>query len=94
MKLACVASRVLGVSGRAMLDALVAGTRDPEVIADLARGKLRRKLPALKEALDGNFSGHHALIVSHILAHIDYLDEVIETLSGEIEERLPVRRQG
>ena len=88
VKLACVASRVLGVSGRAMLDALVAGTRDPEVIADLARGKLRRKLPALKEALDGNFSGHHALIVSHILAHIDYLDEVIETLSGEIEERL------
>jgi transposase len=51
VKLSCVATDVLGVSGRLMLDALVSGTKDPEVLADLARGVLRKKLPALKEAL-------------------------------------------
>jgi transposase len=79
---------VLGVSGRLMLDALVSGTTDPGVLADLARGLLRKKLPALKEALTGNFRPHHALIVSHILAHLDYLDETIEQISLEVERRL------
>lgn len=60
VKLACVATDVLGDSGRAMLDALIAGTRDPEVLADLARGKLRNKIPGLQRALTGRFSGHHA----------------------------------
>ena len=55
IKLDCVATDILGASGRAMLDALVAGTTDPEVLADLARGKLRQKLPALREALQGRF---------------------------------------
>jgi hypothetical protein len=53
IKLGCVATDIMGKSGRAMLDALVGGTKDPEVLADLARGQLRKKLPALREALDG-----------------------------------------
>jgi transposase len=88
IKLACVASDVLGVSGRAMIEALVAGQGDPEVLAELARGRLRAKLPALRQALEGRFSAHHALLGSHILAHLDYLDETIEALSEEIGERL------
>ena len=71
-----------------MLDALVAGTTDPAVLADLARGRLRVKIPALKEALEGRFDTEHALIVSQILAHLDFLDEAIARLSGEIEERI------
>ena len=88
VKLACVATDVLGVSGRLMIDALISGSTDPEAMAELARGALRKKLPALKEALNGNFSAHHALIVSHILAHLDDLDEIIQALTTEIEERL------
>ena len=55
IKLDCVATDILGKCGRAMLDALVAGTTDPEVLAELARGKLRAKMPALREALEGRF---------------------------------------
>ena len=85
IKLSCLATRVLGASGRAMLDALVSGTTDPEVLAELARGRLRSKLPALRDALEGCFSSHHALMVGKILAHVDYLDESIGDLSAEIE---------
>jgi transposase len=85
IKLSSVATRVLGASGRAMLDALVDGTTDPEVLADLAKARLRKKIPALKEALEGNFSKHHAFMVGRILAHIDYLDESIAELSSQIE---------
>ena len=60
IKLDCVASDILGASGRAMLDALVGGTSDPEVLAELAQGRLRAKLPALREALQGRFEAHHA----------------------------------
>jgi len=88
IKLDCVASDLLGKSGRAMLDALVAGTTDPEVLADLARGQLRKKLPALREALAGRFSAEHSLVVGRILAHIDFLDESIEQLSEAIEEQI------
>jgi transposase len=88
IKLNCVASDILGASGRAMLDALVAGTTDPEVLAELAKGKLRAKIPALKEALVGRFDRQHALIVSAILAHLDFLDEQIDLLSEAIEEQL------
>jgi transposase len=88
IKLSSVATRVLGVSGRAMLDALISGTTDPEVLSELARGRLRSKIPALKEALEGSFSSHHALMASRILAHIDYLDETIAELSSEIERVL------
>jgi transposase len=85
IKLSSVATRVLGASGRAMLDALISGTTDPEILAELARGRLRSKIPALREALEGRFSSHHALMVGRILSHIDYLDESIGELSAEIE---------
>jgi transposase len=88
IKLDNVASDILGKSGRAMLEALIAGTTDPAVLADLAQGKLRRKLPALREALHGRFEAEHALIVGRILAHIDYLDESIAELSQAIEEQI------
>ena len=88
IKLDCVASDILGASGRAMLDALVAGTTDPAVLADLARGKLRQKLPALREALEGRFDAEHGIVVGAILAHIDFLDEQIDHLSRAIEEQI------
>jgi transposase len=88
IKLASVATNILGVSGRAMLEALVHGTTDPEVLADLARGKLRKKLPALRQALAGRFRPHHAFLVSQLLAHLDYLDESIATVSEEVAGRL------
>jgi transposase len=88
IKLDCVATDLLGRSARAMLDALVSGTTDPRVLADLARGQLRRKLPALREALEGRFDSEHALVVGQILAHIDFLDESIERLSAAIEEQI------
>jgi transposase len=88
IKLDCVASDLLGKSGRAMIDALIAGTTDPAVLAELAQGKLRAKLPALREALQGRFDDHHALLCGRILAHIDYLDEAIAELSSAIEEQI------
>ncbi len=88
VKLSCVATNVLGVSGRMMLEALVSGSRDPEVLADLAKGKLRKKIPALKAALEGDFKAHHALLIGHILAHLDYLEETITAITSEIETQL------
>jgi transposase len=88
IKLDCVATDILGVSGRAMLEALVAGTSDPGVLSELALGRLRAKIPALREALEGRFDSQHALIVSAILAHLDFLDEQIQLLSDAIEEQL------
>jgi transposase len=88
IKLDCVATDILGVSGRAMLDALCQGTTDPELLAELARGKLRKKLPALREALEGRFDELHALLIGSILAHLDFLDEQIERLSNAIEAQL------
>jgi transposase len=88
IKLDCVASDLLGESGRDMLDALVAGTTDPVVLADLARGQLRKKIPALQQALQGRFGQEHRLVVGRILAHIDFLDESIAQLSGEIEQQI------
>lgn len=88
LKLTSVLTDVMGVSGRAMLDALVAGTTDPGVLADLARGTLRKKLPALRRALQGRFRGHHALLVTESLSKIDYLDEAISRITAAIDERL------
>lgn len=86
IKLSSVASDILGVSGRAMLAALVSGSNDPAALADLARGSLRTKLPALQAALTGRFRAHHALLVGEVLAKLDYLDEAIGRLSAEIEK--------
>jgi transposase len=88
IKLASVANDVLGVSGRAMLDALVKGTTDPAVLADLARGKLRAKLPALRAALVGRFRAHHAFLVSQLLAQLDFLEETMDQVSAQIAEAI------
>jgi transposase len=88
IKLASVANDVLGVSGRAMLEALVGGTTDPGVLADLARGKLRAKLPALRQALTGRFRAHHAFLVGPLLAQLDFLEETIAQVSVRIAEVL------
>ena len=69
-----------------MLEALVGGTTAPEVLAELARGKLRAKVPALREALAGRFRPH--FLVTQGLAHLDYLDDAIETVSLEVERLL------
>jgi len=86
IKLSSVATDILGASGRDMLAALVAGTRDPEILSELARGVLRKKIPQLKQALAGRFGPHHALIVGTILSHLEFLDEAIGNLSAEIEQ--------
>jgi transposase len=85
VKLSSVASDVLGRSGRAMLEALVGGSRDAEALADLARGRMRSKIPQLRAALTARFADHHAVLIGEILAHLDYLDESIERLSVEVD---------
>jgi hypothetical protein len=84
-----VATNILGVSGRAMLEALVGGTTAPEVLTELARGKLRAKVPALRAALAGRFRPHHAFLVTQGLAHLDYLDDAIDTVSAEVDRSSP-----
>lgn len=94
VKLSSVASDVLGRSGRAMLEALVGGSRDPEALAALAKGRLRRKLPELRAALTARFANHHAVLIGEILAHLDYLDESIERRSAEVDRVIvPFARQ-
>jgi len=88
IKLGCVASDILGKSGRAMLDALVSGTTDPEVLADLALGKLRPKIPQLREALQGRFDGQHQILIGAILSHLDFLDRQITDLTTAIEDQM------
>lgn len=85
IKLDSVASDVLGVSGRAMLRALLAGERDPEVLAALAKGTLRRKIPELQKALRGRFVGHHSIMIGIILDHIEHLETAIAALDGEVD---------
>jgi transposase len=88
IKLDCVATDILGVSGRAMLEALIAGTTDPELLAELAKGRMRAKIPALRQALEGRFDHIHSVWIGAILAHVDFLDGQIasltETIEGEI----------
>ena len=86
IKLDSVAADVLGISGRAMLAALVGGERDPEVLAELARGRLRTKLPQLRQALRGRFSDHHALLVGLSLAHMEHLEGAIAALDTEVDQ--------
>ena len=76
------------ISGRSMLMALVAGTTDPALLADLARGQLSKKLPELRQALTGRFGPHHRFMVSRLLADIDYVEEASAELSRRIEELL------
>ena len=88
IRLGSVAADVLGVSGRAMLRALLAGERDPKVLAGLARGRLRNKLPELREALRGRFSAHHALLLRLALEHIEQLERSIAELDAEVDRAI------
>jgi len=85
IKLDSVASDVLGVSGRAMLTALIAGERNPDVLANLAKGKLRQKIPALRQALHGRFSDHHSLLIGLSLDHADHLECAVSRLDQRVD---------
>lgn len=85
IKLDSVASDVLGVSGRAMLAALIAGERDPDALAELAKGVLRRKIPELRQALRGRFTDHHALLIGLCLEHTAHLEAAITRLDERID---------
>jgi transposase len=84
IKLASVASDVLGVSGRAMLEALIAGQADPATMAALAKRRMRSKIPALEQALTGRVRDHHRHLLTLQLRHIDFLDAQIEALNSAI----------
>jgi transposase len=85
IRLGSVASDVLGASGRAMLGALLAGERDPATLAELARGRLRNKLPELREALRGRFDAHHTLLLRLALEHVEQLERSIAALDAEVD---------
>jgi transposase len=86
IKLGTVATDIMGVSGRAMLEALVAGQRDPKVLAELARGRMRGKRGALVQALTGRFDAHHAELARMLLDHYDALTAQIDRLTARIQE--------
>src|SRR3990172_7191497 len=88
IKLASVASDISGVSARAMLEQLVAGSTDVAGMAALARGRLREKIPELEKALSGRFGEHQRFLVTQQLGHLDTLEELIERVSTEIRERM------
>ena len=85
IKLSVVASDIFGVSGRAMLAALLAGERDPRVLAQLARGRLRAKTAGLEEAFVGRFGDHHAFLLQTMLARIDQSSADIAAVEAKIE---------
>jgi transposase len=86
IKLASVASDVMGVSGRAMLEALIAGQASPEQMAELAKGRMRDKRPELVKALEGRVKPHHRFVLTELLCQIDSLDETVARFDQEIAE--------
>ena len=86
IKLASFTSKVLTKSGREMIDALILGQRDPNVLAEMARGRMRAKIPELREALDGRFNAHHAMLCATMLARIDQADQIIGQLTERVVE--------
>ena len=88
IKLSVVASDIFGVSGRAMLAALIAGERDPKALAQLARTRMRQKITLLQEALTGHFTDHHAFLLARMLARVDAADADIAGLDARIEEMI------
>ena len=88
IKLASVASNILGKSGRAMLDALLAGETDLDALAALAQGQLRKKRTELRQALDGRLAPHHHLLLAQLLTQIDFLGEQIAQLAAAITDQL------
>ncbi|WP_405563694.1 IS110 family transposase [Streptomyces phaeochromogenes] len=94
IKTSLVLTKTLSMSSRAMIEALIAGERDPVVLADLAIGKARSKMTDLREALTGRFEDHHAFLASQALAHIDAIDAQTAAFDQRIEtETAPMRRQ-
>jgi transposase len=85
IKLASFTSSVLTKSGREMIDALIAGQRDPTVLADMAKGRMRSKIPQLQDALAGRFNAHHARLCATMLDRIDHADRIIDELTEQIE---------
>ncbi|MHC4074321.1 MAG: IS110 family RNA-guided transposase [Planctomycetota bacterium] len=96
IKLASVASDVMGVSGRQMMAALMEGETDAALMAELAKGRMRNKIPELEKALTGVVRPHHRFMLAQHLAHIDFLDEQLERVSDEIGQRVELmsRPQG
>jgi len=88
IKLASVATDIMGKSGRQMLKALMEGSTDTSAMAQLAVGKLRAKIPQLEQALRGCFGAHQRFLIAQQLAHIDFLEETIEQLSAEFAKRM------
>jgi transposase len=88
VKLASVATDPLGASGRAMLKAMIAGEEDPSKLADMARGLLRRKIPALQAALDGRVTAHHRFLLQELFDHLEFVEGKIARLETTIEDRL------
>jgi transposase len=88
IKLSVVASDIFGVSGRDMMAALIAGERDPAVLAQLARARMRAKIGVLEQAFVGRFNDHHAFLLATMLAHIDALDADIAAVQARIEALL------
>ena len=86
VKISIVATDIFGVSGRAMLAALIVGERDPEVLAELAKRRMRRKIPQLREALTCRFDEHHAELLGLLLRQVDQLSADIDALTKRIEE--------
>jgi len=86
IKLSVVASDIFGISGREMMAALIAGQRDPKILAQMARSRMRAKLRDLEEAFVGRFSAHHAFLLTRMLAHIDALNADIAAVEDRIEE--------
>jgi transposase len=88
VKLTSVASAVWSMSSREMIEALIAGERDPAVLAQMAKGRMRAKIAQLEEALPGHFGAHHAIVCRRVIDHIDFLDQAIAALTVAITERL------
>lgn len=88
IKLSSVATDVMGMSGRDMLEALVKGSNDPKELAELARGKLRGKIPQLMRALRGHVTAHHQFMLEQLLGHLHHLEEQMVSFSGRIQEAL------
>ena len=88
IRLSAVASDITGVSSRAMLEALIAGQDDPQILAEMARRRLRSKIPELVEALNGRFNAHHAFLTRTHLDTIDHHTHQIEALTARIETQM------
>src|SRR5436190_5369990 len=88
IKLSSVATDITGVSATDMLQHLLAGQTDPEFLAELARGLLRKKIPQLRKALQGVVRPHQQLILSQLMADIEACDEQVQALNSEIAQRL------